>query len=1153
MKSNLTRRLLFFVAIFTTLISNAQNCLPDGISFYNQSEIDNFAVNYPGCTHIGGDVLIGSNSIMNLNGLSQLQSIEGDVSIYASNLASLEGLNNITSMHELTLYNTQVSTLTPLQNLHSLQSLYINPISFQGPVSLNGLQGLTKLNRLTLYNVSMFNLGGLENIDSFQHIDIRYADLTSLDGLQNADYIGMLSLYGNEAMTTLAGLETVNTIERLVIGAFTPTDFQAIQHITKMRSLELYETTLADMTVFQQITEIDTLKLSYNDNLLSLNGLQNIKKLQHLNVSANNELTSLNGLENVTDIHLLEIQGNLGLTNLTSLQSLKHLDILDTYNPGLTDLSGLEQIDSMQKLSLYVAPIITSLNGLSNLKYAKEITLLQCTELTDLHPLQNVTTMDVFSINNCAKITDFQGLNQLTALKQLFIYNCENLTDISSLSQLGSLSGPLEIYDNNKLTSLQGLHNLDSIGSLTLLNNVAITTLEDLSNLQYVGGSITIQSSALTDLHGLENVKIIGDNTLNDTFYGSIAIYNNLLLTNLSALQNLQSIPGLYIENNPQLSLCSAPPICAAVYNFPQKAFVSNNAPGCNSNEEILDHCSTRSVTVEVLRDDNATCASGLPVPDLPVRLVGTVQTTLRPTDQSGKASFKFLEQGDFNLELPQINSGFWNICELRYVLTGSNGQDSTHVKLFLSPKGLCPNLIAKLNLPPNFRGCLVSTPVGFSVRNEGTYQAINAVATVVLPSVFDIVSTDVPISNQQGDTLYFNLGDVQPLETKNINITVITQCGADVAGHTLCVEGFVKLDNPCPEALWGFSEVVAKAECINEEIVRFTLKNIGDAPTLGWHEYKVIRNTSVVANYSFSLNNQQSLVLEYPADGATWRIEATHLDDGTQTAAAIEGCNGLTPGLITSFWLDHGPDDYDFDCRQVVQAYDPNEKTAIPGFPNNEITIISGREPIFYTIHFQNTGTDTAFRVQLIDNLSERLDLNTFQAEGSSHPCTWELRGNKLEVLFQPIALPDINVSEPNSRGFFRFSIQPKENMPLNTGFFNNASIIFDFNPAITTNTVYHLKGQLTVSLSEPVGYAAAWEVFPNPTSDRATFRSNAAETGLQTFVLYDLSGRVVRQVEFEGSTFDFQSEGLTDGLYLFRIQSASGRTGSGKMMVVR
>ena len=50
-------------------------CLPEGITFTTQEEIDNFQSNYPGCNEIEGDVEINGDDITNLNGLNVLTSM----------------------------------------------------------------------------------------------------------------------------------------------------------------------------------------------------------------------------------------------------------------------------------------------------------------------------------------------------------------------------------------------------------------------------------------------------------------------------------------------------------------------------------------------------------------------------------------------------------------------------------------------------------------------------------------------------------------------------------------------------------------------------------------------------------------------------------------------------------------------------------------------------------------------------------------------------------------------------------------------------------------------------------------------------------------------------------------------------------------------
>jgi len=74
----------------------SQSCLPEGIEFTTQAQIDNFQANYSNCTHIEGNVTISGSNITNLKGLSVVTTIEGGIEIADNDaLTSLTGLDNI--------------------------------------------------------------------------------------------------------------------------------------------------------------------------------------------------------------------------------------------------------------------------------------------------------------------------------------------------------------------------------------------------------------------------------------------------------------------------------------------------------------------------------------------------------------------------------------------------------------------------------------------------------------------------------------------------------------------------------------------------------------------------------------------------------------------------------------------------------------------------------------------------------------------------------------------------------------------------------------------------------------------------------------------------------------------------------------------------
>ena len=98
------KKLILLLALFAIShsIVFSQGCLPEGITFTTQEQIDNFQTNYPGCTEIEGSVVIGNSSgsnIVNLNGLNHINSIEGSfIILHNDNLLNLSGLVNLNSI-----------------------------------------------------------------------------------------------------------------------------------------------------------------------------------------------------------------------------------------------------------------------------------------------------------------------------------------------------------------------------------------------------------------------------------------------------------------------------------------------------------------------------------------------------------------------------------------------------------------------------------------------------------------------------------------------------------------------------------------------------------------------------------------------------------------------------------------------------------------------------------------------------------------------------------------------------------------------------------------------------------------------------------------------------------------------------------------------
>lgn len=134
--------------------------------------------------------------------------------------------------------------------------------------------------------------------------------------------------------------------------------------------------------------------------------------------------------------------------------------------------------------------------------------------------------------------------------------------------------------------------------------------------------------------------------------------------------------------------------------------------------------------------------------------------------------------------------------------------------------------------------------------------------------------------------------------------------------------------------------------------------------------------------------------------------------------------------------------------------SYDPNDKQE-SGAGALHPSAISKGDYLTYTIRFQNTGTDTAFNIVVKDTLSTNTDPASFEMIGVSHPYTLAVKnGNIFTWTFKNILLVDSIRNEPLSHGFITYRVKPKISLVLKDSIHNSASIYFDFNLPVLTNT---------------------------------------------------------------------------------------------------
>ncbi len=455
-------------------------------------------------------------------------------------------------------------------------------------------------------------------------------------------------------------------------------------------------------------------------------------------------------------------------------------------------------------------------------------------------------------------------------------------------------------------------------------------------------------------------------------------------------------------------------------------------------------------------------------------------------------------------------------------------------------------------------RRCFSNNYYYIDYCNEGTAPAENAYIIVTLDPFMTPLSASIPYTNLGNNVLRFNIGDVGTGDCGNFNLKVQISCNA-VIGQTHCTEAHIFPDSTClpPNAQWSGASLSVTSQC-DADSVRFFIRNTGFGNMTGAVDYIVVEDAVMLMTGQIQLDAGQQATLSFPANGSTWYVAVDQVPfhpGNSQPSLAVEGCSATTSfstGFLGQFPVNDADPWIDIDCTVNVGSYDPNDKQGFPAGYGSAHYIRPGT-PLEYLIRFQNTGTDTAFNVRVVDTLSAWLDPATIQPGPASHPYQFDLSGHGIATFrFDNILLPDSNANPAASNGFVKFTILPRADAPLETVIGNNAAIYFDFNDPVITNTVFHRLGEnFLVGTWQPHQPGAEVKVTPNPFADETLLEvKGLRDSGSLQLQVFDLQGVVVSEMETAGTVFQLRKGDWPTGIYFFTIRREGKLVGSGKLV---
>lgn len=319
--------------------------------------------------------------------------------------------------------------------------------------------------------------------------------------------------------------------------------------------------------------------------------------------------------------------------------------------------------------------------------------------------------------------------------------------------------------------------------------------------------------------------------------------------------------------------------------------------------------------------------------------------------------------------------------------------------------------------------------------------------------------------------------------------------------------------------------------------------------------QYRNVGTTALVP--SVVLHNDLQLLFDsasvaptsVASDAIAWELPVLGpLEQGSLVAYFTVGQGAVLGSTISStVTIDPLADDATaFDNAAtwyvvVTGSFDPNDKAVNRNFIAPD-ELISPPD-LEYIIRFQNTGTDTAFSIRIEDHLSAKLQRNSLEVLGSSHPLqiAYSAYNDLITYQFTNILLPDSNTNGTASHGYVHYRIKPLSTLQLGDSILNQASIFFDLNTPVVTNTVRTMIE--TSTAIAPVPRSDFISLYPNPAHGSVWVSSPKAVRNA-TLTLSDALGRELLSATMNGTSQTLVVGDLPRGLYVVTLSSPEGKS---------
>ena len=356
-----------------------------------------------------------------------------------------------------------------------------------------------------------------------------------------------------------------------------------------------------DLEISRQ-TQLDSFAIVYPDcevlrhelliigsNIRNVDALSNVKEAYGgLLISQCDSLDNINGLRSFERILLgrLWIQSNADL-DFRAFDNLVAAGKISLAIDGVDTLRGFGNLESMEGSLTISSGSIKANHAFKRLRHIGS--QLNC----GFPQAQNIgfdslLSCNSFQVNATSVLTSFENMHPDFKCNDISLRFCSQLRDLAFMRGMDSVE---RVYFS-RLDALPDLKDMADLQHIELLDltDMPVLNLSDLESLQ-----------SIDELHIRLNDRIQRLTPLSrDCDLGGLYIFRCDSINDVSAFDVVDTDDMDYLDfsDNPLLSACSSPWVCRHIERGGTTT-LGGNAPGCNSQAEVLAACTTSSTDDE--------------------------------------------------------------------------------------------------------------------------------------------------------------------------------------------------------------------------------------------------------------------------------------------------------------------------------------------------------------------------------------------------------------------------------------------------------------------------------------------------------------------------------------------------------------------------